>query len=361
MTAKTTRARAKNTPAKTRLRDTKKMRETSKKTLKALLKQGQSHQFGDRFTSFWRKLGRVIRYGVASFFRNAWLSLAATIIMIVTLAVGATALLARNISADIINNIENEVDMSIYLKQGTSRSTVDTIVADLESFASVNEVRVTSPEEAFREFASQHLDDPGMMAAINEATNQFFWFVNIQVEDITDTRELETYVGENELVRSSLEPSEPPSFISEQREQIAWIGKITDVIEKICIGAGIVFVVISILIIFNTIQMTIFNRKDEIRMMKLVGASKSFIRGPFLIEATLYGVIAAIVTFGMMMSGWTLVIKFAEDMDLIGAFYGTNVWLHDNWLLALFGLLVSGVLIGVVSSSLAARKYLKRI
>ncbi len=106
----------------------------------------------------------------------------------------------------------------------------------------------------------------------------------------------------------------------------------------------------------------VFNRKDEIRMMKLVGASQSFIRGPFLVEAILYGLIAAVITFGLIYGGFSLALQvLVKDVDIAAAANNTHTWLNSNWPLSLASLAVAGIIIGILSSALATRKYLRKI
>jgi len=112
--------------------------------------------------------------------------------------------------------------------------------------------------------------------------------------------------------------------------------------------------VIAILVVFNTIRMAIFNRKEEIYMMKLIGASKSFVRGPFLVEAMLYGLMAGGIASGLTFAGATLL-----DDRFGGTLQPTVEFMWTWWIFIVAGLIVAGVLIGVVSAMLATRKYLR--
>ena len=127
--------------------------------------------------------------------------------------------------------------------------------------------------------------------------------------------------------------------------------------QNIGIGASIVFMAISMLIIFNTIRMAIFNRKDEIEMMKLIGADKNFIRGPFVVEAVVYGFIAAVIATGAGLAilysaragvgEWGL--NIAPTLDMFTMYIG----------FVLLGMIALGALVGMISSLLATRRYLK--
>ena len=111
------------------------------------------------------------------------------------------------------------------------------------------------------------------------------------------------------------------------------------------------------LIIFNTIRMAIFNRKEEIQMMKLIGADRSFIRGPFVVEAIVYGFIAAVIATSL---GIGLLSLFAKNMQSWGIEIGPTVNLLTDYIaVVLLGMILVGALIGTVSSLLATRRYLK--
>ncbi|MFI5212667.1 MAG: cell division protein FtsX, partial [Candidatus Saccharimonadales bacterium] len=119
----------------------------------------------------------------------------------------------------------------------------------------------------------------------------------------------------------------------------------------------ILFVAISSLIVFNTIRMAIFNRKDEIQMMKLIGADRNFIRGPFIVEAVVYGFIAAVVATGL---GVALLYSVRDKLLSYGVGVQSTVDLMTTYIgFVILGMIVLGAVIGVMSSLLATRRYLK--
>jgi cell division transport system permease protein len=111
------------------------------------------------------------------------------------------------------------------------------------------------------------------------------------------------------------------------------------------------------MIVFNTIRMAIFNRRDEIEMMKLIGAEKSFIRGPFIVEAAMYGGLAAIVSVILV---YAVIIVKAHDLEQYEIAVGNTIHFFQTWpVLILLTQLLVGVLIGIFSAQLAIRRYLK--
>lgn len=325
----------------------KKSKSTS--TLKALIRKNNH-----RFLTLWR----IIKNGVSSFSRNAWLSVAATAIMIVTLLIISVTLVARNIMVDTVSDIKSKVDMSIYVKQDTSKADIRAITEALESLSNVQEngITYTSPEEAWNDFVAGN-SDPDVNEALGEANNMFPGIFHIKLIDINNTSELEDIIVNNETLKNAIDPDREPSFSSSRRAAIDSIASTMNFIEKAGIAAGAVFLIIASLIIFNTIRMAIFNRREEIYMMKLIGADKSYIRGPFVVEAILYGVLAAIITVIVLIAA----LFFMKDTLLrYGVIIDPTIeFLSSYWILAILGLMVIGILIGIISSMLATRKYLK--
>lgn len=305
----------------------------------------------------WLTFVRMCRYGVNNFSRNAWLTVAATAVMTITLLVVFTTLAARNVLLDTVGEIRDKVDMSIYVANGTNEADVKTIKSDLGKLSSVKSVSYISPEKARSNFAQANSGSAGTLEALNQATNQFPGTFRIKPVDINDTAELQNFVKNNDTLKKNIDKNRAPSFAGDRKSAIANIGRWVGFAEKSGLVASIVFVAISSLIVFNTIRMAIFNRKDEIQMMKLIGADGSFIRGPFLVEAVVYGFIAAVVAtiLGVILlqtSSAKLLsygVSVQSTLDLVSTYIG----------LVVLGMIVLGGLIGVLSSLLATRRYLK--
>lgn len=305
----------------------------------------------------WLTFVRMCRYGVNNFSRNAWLTIAATAVMTITLLVVFITLASRNVLLDTVAEIRDKVDMSIYVKNTTSEDDVKKIQSGLERLSSVRKVAYITPEEARTNFAQQNKTNAGALDALNEATNEFPGTFRISPADINKTDELREFVGNDETLKSNIDPNRQPSFAGERRTAIESIGRWVSFAERAGLIASVIFIAISSLIVFNTIRMAIFNRKDEIQMMKLIGADRNFIRGPFVVEAVVYGFIAAITA-----SGLGIAILYAASGPLLG--YGVMVQKTIDLVtlyigFVLLGMIVLGALIGVISSLLATRRYLK--
>jgi len=300
---------------------------------------------------------RMCQYGVESFFRNSWLSVAATAVMTITLLIIFTTFVAQNILTDTVGDLRNKVDMSIYLKTNTTDKEGANLKTELLKLSSVRSVNYISAVAAREQIIEDNKTDNNVLEAIKEATNKNPATLRVIVNNINDTSQLEDFVANNTLLKEHLNPDYKPSFAGERRNTIKSIGRAVNFAQKVGIAAGAVFVAISSLIIFNTIRMAIFSRKEEIQMMKLIGADQSFIRGPFLVEAIIYGSIAAIIATGLGI--WALYssaatlssyqITVQPTLDLVTLYAG----------LVLLAMIAIGAIIGIISSLLATRRYLR--
>lgn len=305
----------------------------------------------------WVTFLRMCRYGINNFTRNAWLTVAATAVMTITLLVVFVSVAAHNVLIDTVDKLRDSVHMSIYLKYDTPQEDADTIASSVRNLSSVVDVSYITPEQARQSFVEQNKESVGTLEAIKEAENRFPGTLVIKVVDINDTSQLAEFAETNEFLKEHIDPARKPSFAGDRRSSIETIGRAAEFALNIGIVASLLFVVISTLIIFNTIRMAIFNRKEEIHMMKLIGAEPSFIRGPFVVEAVVYGffgaVIASIIGYVILFAVSPALIAYQVNaqptLDLATYYAGIVV-------LAMFAI---GAIIGVVSSLLATRRYLK--
>lgn len=306
-----------------------------------------------------RTNNRVLKYGAKSFVRNAWLSLAAIAMMTITLVVLAATVIATNVLGTAIKQVENQVDYSIYIKQTATNEQIANIVTRMEALDSVTEVKPKSPEtsndEAIKKMIKDNnITDADAIKVLYQAPNMMPWILNVKVADIDDTTELENFVDNDSSMHNMLDAKEP-TYKSENRNTVNRIAGIMNRIRLAGLAAAGVFAVIAILVVFNTIRMSIFNRKEEIYMMRLVGASRWFIIGPFVVEASFYGVISSIVAALVGFFG-TFALRDSIGQALMDP---TIELMRTNWLFLSAAIMLIGVLIGVISALLATRKYVK--
>jgi cell division transport system permease protein len=164
-------------------------------------------------------------------------------------------------------------------------------------------------------------------------------------------------VNTSKPLKQYIDPDRKPTFIGGRKSATDTIASWTRVAQQLGIGMSIVFISISMLIIFNTIRMAIFNRKEEIQMMKLIGADRSFIRGPFVVEAVVYGFIAAVIATTL---GIVLLTSLTGKLQTWGLEIAPTEKLIMTYLpFVALAMIATGALIGMISSLLATRRYLK--
>ncbi|MBR3164298.1 permease-like cell division protein FtsX [Candidatus Saccharibacteria bacterium] len=305
-----------------------------------------------------RTTRRVFRYGFKSFMRNTWLSVAAIAIMTVTLVVLSATIIATNAMGSAIKKIEAKVDMSIYIKQTATKDQIRQIVSRIRQLPSVASVSYVSPEKGNQDTITKMIEDSkitdqNIIKSLREAPNKVPWTINVKLNNLNETQELVNF-AENDSSMVGMLDARDPSYTGGNKEAIDAIASYMRRVELIGLGAAAIFAVIAILVVFNTIRMAIFNRKEEIYMMKLVGGSRWFIAGPFIVEAGLYGVVAAIISFAIV-----YLTMYALKNSFSSILAPTYSIIQTYWYFVIAALLVVGVLIGIISALLATRKYLK--
>lgn len=317
-----------------------------------------SRAFGQhRHRRQWLAFLRMCRYGINNFTRNAWLTIAATAVMTITLLIVFVTVVAQNVLADTTTTVGKRIDRSIFLKTGTTEKQAAPMMDKLRGLSNTESVTFVSTEEARAKFAEENKSSLSTLEALNTATNKLPATIKVTLKNVNDTTQLVDFAKTDPTLKNYIDPNRQPTFMGNRKAPTETIANWTRVAQQLGIGMSVVFVSISMLIIFNTIRMAIFNRKEEIQMMKLIGADRSFIRGPFVVEAIVYGFIAAVIATSL---GIGLLSLFANKMQAWGIEIGPTVnVLTDYIAFVLLAMVLAGAFIGTVSSLLATRRYLK--
>lgn len=302
-------------------------------------------------------LSRVARYGLRNFTRNAWLTIAATAVMVITLLIIFVTVVASSVLGEAITSQKQKIDLSLYIKANASEDVLRTLAGKLRIQPNVTEVSISTSENEYKKASKDNVEgwslvvDEGIKPAIPAV-------IHVKLADMSKRKAIEKFISGDPQFKQWVDSSVANSQDVEARQQtINKLSSLMDIASRVGIVAGSFFVVISVLIIFNTIRMTIFSRRDEISMMKSIGADSYFIRGPFLIEAELYGVIAAIIA---MVVGYLLSTKLLPGLGGYIEVKQTKSFILHWWWLILLGMITTGFVIGDLSARLALRKYLKK-
>lgn len=303
----------------------------------------------------WITFLRICRYGLSNFTRNTWLTTAATAVMTVTLLIIITTFTARTVFSDTIQQVRQKIDVSVYLKDNAPASEVNRFGNELKRVPIVTSVDYISKDQARQIFSQQNKGELAQLEALGElGNNPFPASFRIKTKDPNRLGDLNQVIEkpENKALQS-----EAPSNSGERKAAIENIARVSQFSETAGLVSAIIFVIISVMIIFNTIRMAIFNRRDEIEMMKLIGAEKSFIRGPFIVEAALYGILAAIISIVLI---YVLLLTRANELAAYEIQVQNTLNFFKQWpILIILAQTAVGVLIGIFSAFLAMRRYLK--
>jgi cell division transport system permease protein len=296
---------------------------------------------------------RVLKSGMINFGRNIWLSLAATSVMIVTLVILSSLFLLFVITSYSVTSIQERVDISAYFKVGISENQVLSIKNKLERNPKVKEVTYVSPTQALEEFKNAHTNDDLISSSLSELDDNPLP-ATLQIKAAT----LEDYTAiDQELQSDEYKGVIDKVNFQDNRAVIERLNKILRFIVTFGSVLIFVFTLIAILVIFNTITLTIYNRREEVEIMRLVGATNWYIRGPFLTEALMYSVFATIVTSILLIPVYAKLIPNINNYLNPGTSAFTSSFIGFPYLVAI-QLIVSFAL-SVFSTMLAMRKYLK--
>lgn len=308
-----------------------------------------------KFNSF----RRVIRTGLLNFIRNAWLAIAAIAVMTVTLTIILFSIIANATFSNTINQINDRINISVYLRDDITVAQRQSLTTRLEALPNVKAVDYVSKEDALDRYREDNINRQGLLQAISETGNPLPASLSIDPVDTQRIDDIRQFLDQP-ANRALQDPQAGTSYSGERKVAIDRITHATNVLQRIGVAAVLLFAVISVLIIFNTIQMAIFNRRDELTIMRLLGATTWYIRGPFVVESVLYGVIAGLISIGIIHAVFVTASSAlqASSLGLLDIAYSSQ-YFRDSFLQLLTMQLVIGIVIGALSSIVATRRYLK--
>lgn len=300
---------------------------------------------------------RIIKTAAQNFIRNAWLSVAAMAVMVITLGIVLFSVIASATFSHTITTITDRIDVSIYLKDQVTDQQRNDLTNKLQALPNVKTVSYTNKEQALKDFIAQQPKGSTLTAALAEIDNPVYAVLHVKPRDINRVADLQPFIDKPEI--KALQAA-PTSYSNERKAAIDNIASATRLIQRIGFIGIIVFAIVCMLIIFNTIQMAIFNRRDELTIMRLLGASTWFIRGPFIFETIYYGIISALISVGLCHSLFTIASKTfeANSLGILDITYANNYFQRNFWLILTLQLVI-GIFIGAASSYIATRRYLK--
>ncbi len=304
---------------------------------------------------------RIIKGGFLNFVRNGVLSFASTTIMVLTLLSLSVFYIASITINTGIDYIQSKIDISAFFDYEAEQAIIFELQNELASLPEVETVKFVSQDEALERFKEQKKDQKELIESI-ESLDENPLQASIEIKmvnpdfigNVADVLEKDEYEG----IIATKENGDKKISYKENKAVIDKLLSATRLIKNIGIVAITAFGAISFIIIFNTIRIAIFSQKNDIEVMKLVGATNWYIRGPFILEGALYGIIATIIT---MVSLAAILYYTAPNLNNAFTDIGLDIsaLLYNNVWLFLVAQLSLGIFIGVLSSWLSMRRYLK--
>lgn len=295
---------------------------------------------------------RTIKQGLQNFLRNGWLSVASVSILFFSLFIISLLFTITTTAGKVMQDVQDKVNVSVYFKSDVPDEKIMEAKKNLESFSEVKSVSFVSKEQALEDFKKNNANEPAILQSLEEiGENPLLSYLVVKAQSPDKYDVISKYVTEapfaEDVGRVNYEKN---------KEIIKKFNMLIGQVRKIGVILGSIFALVAILITFNTVRITIYTHKEEIEIMRLVGASNIFIRLPFILEGLFYGIIASLVSMLAL-----FVTLYFGGSYISGATFVKNLtsFYFDNWL-ELFALqVILGSLLGIVGSTIAMRKYLK--
>ncbi len=302
----------------------------------------------------WTSFKRVLRAGLTNVWRNSFVSLASIFVMTMTLLIIGSLMFLSALIDQFVQYVQDKVDVNVYFVTAADERTILDLKATLEKLPEVQYVSYTNRDEALAAFRDRHQDDQLTVQALDElGDNPFGASLSIKAKETSQYEGIARFLNDKMESESGVPLIETVNY-AQNKVVIDQLGNVTTYVERFGLIVIIVFALASIAITFNTIRLAIYTAREEISVMRLVGATNMYIRGPFVVEGTAYGVAAAVISL-IVFFPLSLALKAATKAMFNADIFSYYVS-HFFWFFLV--LVVLGALLGAVSSFLAVRKYL---
>lgn len=306
---------------------------------------------------FFTNIKRIFKAGLTSFFRNSFISFATVLIMTVTLMIIGSVIFMSATLTSVLEQVRDKVDVNVYFVVDAPEIEILELKNQVEALPEVSYTTYTDREQALVEFRERHKDDQLTLQALDElGDNPLGASLAIKAVEPSQYETIAAFLETDPVLGTAGVSIIDDINYFQNKIVIERLNGITDAVERIGILLALIFIIASVIIAFNTIRLAIYSAREEIKVMRLVGASNSYVRGPFIVEGVLYGVVATVLTLVFF---YPVTFYFAEyTEEWLG---GVNLFQyytsHFGFLFVM--LLATGVVLGVISSFLAVQKYLR--
>lgn len=308
---------------------------------------------------FWLNIKRVFRSGLQNFFRNGFISLSSVLVMSITLFIMLSMILLGGFLKYSLDTIKDKVDINVYFLTSAPESDVLSIKKSLELLPEVSTVEYISREQALSIFKERHEDDERTLQAIEELDeNPLGASLNIKAKEPSQYAGIASFLEGDSNNSLSKDGNKIIDKINYYQNKVI-IEKLSNIVSSaniIGIWLASIFIIISIIITFNTTKLIIFMSKDEISVMKLVGASSKYVKGPFVVSGILCGFVSSLV---ILFLGGIFIFIISTRYSLYFSGFNLFDYFLDNFLFIILVIFGFGIILGSISSYMAVHRYLR--
>ncbi|MFH0852906.1 MAG: permease-like cell division protein FtsX [bacterium] len=303
-----------------------------------------------------QNIKRVIKFGFQGFYRNAWLSIVTVIILTLALFMLSLLITVQTLGNQAVEAIVEKVDVAVFFTQNTSNEQLDSIVEQLATRSEILNIRKITAEEAYEEFKVENADDPIIRESLEElGLNPLGPVLVIKAQTLDDYPAILEFF-DNDSIRPLIQDKER-DFESKQIV-IQRLSNIIDQTKNLGIILVGIFALIAFMVIYNTLRINIYTHREEIGIMKLVGASNSFVRYPFIFESIIYAITATLITSLV----FYLTINFSAplvDNFFRGYDFSLLQYFNDNLVKIILLQAISAILLSTISAAIAVGRYIQ--
>lgn len=295
---------------------------------------------------------RILKFGIQNFSRNALLSVTTVAILVLALLVFNGLLIFGVLANTATASLQDKIDISVYFKDSSKEDEILQLSRVLESFPEVKAVEYISQDKALTIFKDRHKDDPTISQALEELqSNPLLASLNIKAKSPSQYQTIAEYLNDANLAKIIDKVNYTETKIAIDR-----LATIIDTVQNAGLAATIFLALVAVLVTFNTIRLVIYSNREEIGIMRLVGAANKFIHGPYVVAGAVYGLLAGIAA-----------ILLAAPIIILAAPYA-NTFIPELSLSAYFFShlpqfviynFAFGIVLSSVSAAIAVRRYLK--
>jgi len=302
-------------------------------------------------------INRVLVSGWKNFARGGAVSAATVLIMTVTLAIIGSLIFLSALLTFTLDAVKDKVDVSVYFVTTAAEESILAVKDRLEKLPQVKSVSYISAEDALIAFKERHANDQLTLQALNElGGNPLDASLSVKAKDPSQYESIVSFLEASPALSAGGASIVDRINYAQNKEVIDRLALAIRATREIGFAIVIIFAIASILIAFATVRLAIYTAKDEIGVMRLVGASNAYIQGPFIVTGVITGVVAALLVLLLL---WPAALY--AGAKTVGWFGGFNLASYYAGHFALIFVIImgSGIALGAVASVFAIRRYLK--